>query len=405
MSQPTSVVPAMPSDGKSNPSSPAEITVKDAIPVDSAELVPVNLAVEAVTLDTLMERVNLIKAAMKRCMQENQHYGTIPGTKKPSLWKPGAELICTLFQLGTRYPNHANQVVREEGHFIFTLTCELFHIPTGRVIGEGVGAAATMEYRYRIQTEERIYPNGNTVPAKYTPMDFYNTCLKIGKKRAMVDAVLTVTGASEIFTQDLEDLPEEILANKPERTGNWSQKPDRRPLPKRPISTTATAGNGNGHTAPAAASTPGTLEKLEGILEKAFPNDYQGTRYYCGRLNGGRQLQCTDATLGSELLSAIGQRILAVAEPSPKPGKWYVKSFTYPDFEEQPAAPLRTAREEVYRALLHADLSEVQVLKAARKLGVVETNAPTLAGLCKPVFEAILDRWPEVETLAKKEDS
>ena len=35
--------------------------------------------------------------------------------------------------------------------------------------------------------------------------DTYNTVLKMAKKRALVDATLTATAASDIFTQDLED--------------------------------------------------------------------------------------------------------------------------------------------------------------------------------------------------------
>ena len=38
------------------------------------------------------------------------------------------------------------------------------------------------------------------------PADHYNTVLKMAKKRALVDAVLTATAASDIFTQDLEDI-------------------------------------------------------------------------------------------------------------------------------------------------------------------------------------------------------
>src|SRR3954453_2225787 len=147
-----------------------------------------DLMIQAIAIDALVERVNLIKEAMKRCMVEGQHHGTIPGTQKPSLWKPGAELICTLFQLGTRYPKRSMLIEREHGHFVFTLTCELFHIPTGRVVGEGVGGATTMEYRYRVQTEDRFTEHGQPIKAKYTAYDFYNTVLKIAKKRAMVDA-------------------------------------------------------------------------------------------------------------------------------------------------------------------------------------------------------------------------
>ena len=39
-----------------------------------------------------------------------------------------------------------------------------------------------------------------------SPADHYNTVLKMAKKRALVDAVLTTTAASDIFAQDLEDL-------------------------------------------------------------------------------------------------------------------------------------------------------------------------------------------------------
>jgi len=40
------------------------------------------------------------------------------------------------------------------------------------------------------------------------PADYYNTCLKMAKKRALVDATLTTTAASDIFTQDIEDDPD-----------------------------------------------------------------------------------------------------------------------------------------------------------------------------------------------------
>ena len=71
-------------------------------------------AYEAIPIDTLVERVNLLKELMKRCMVEGQHHGT----KKPSLWKPGAELICTLLQLGTRYPKDSIRIERDNGHFV-----------------------------------------------------------------------------------------------------------------------------------------------------------------------------------------------------------------------------------------------------------------------------------------------
>lgn len=38
------------------------------------------------------------------------------------------------------------------------------------------------------------------------PADHYNTVPKTAKKRTLVDAVLTTTAASDIFSQDLEEL-------------------------------------------------------------------------------------------------------------------------------------------------------------------------------------------------------
>lgn len=266
---------------------------------------------ESVTIDNLVERVNLIKEAMRRCMVEGQHHGTIPGCKKPSLWKPGAELICTLFQLGARYPKTSMLIERENGHFVFTLTCELFHIPSGRVVGEGVGGAATMEYRYRVQTEDRFTDHGQPIKAKYTPYDFYNTVLKMAKKRAMVDAVLTATGASEIWTQDTEDNPDLYRENE-------AQPSTRKLLPKAPTRPKPSNGNGG-------------LERITGFVSRTWPNDYQGKHYWFARLDKGQQIQTTDAEIGARLLAfQTGQAIEVMAESSPKPGKFYLKSIETP---------------------------------------------------------------------------
>jgi hypothetical protein len=37
-----------------------------------------------------------------------------------------------------------------------------------------------------------------------------NTVLKMAKKRAQIDLTLTATAASDVFTQDIEDMPDEI---------------------------------------------------------------------------------------------------------------------------------------------------------------------------------------------------
>jgi hypothetical protein len=67
--------------------------------------------------------------------------------------------------------------------------------------------------------------NGNWMIAKLTgekiehgnPADYYNTCWKMAKKRALVDAVLTVTAASDIFTQDVEEMVENGIIKSDEK--------------------------------------------------------------------------------------------------------------------------------------------------------------------------------------------
>ena len=70
------------------------------------------------------------------------------------------------------------------------------------------------------------------------PEDADNTILKMAKKRALIDAVLTVTAASDIFAQDVEDLPDPSMAE--DGSGNQPQAQSRRP-PQRSTGSTASA--------------------------------------------------------------------------------------------------------------------------------------------------------------------
>jgi hypothetical protein len=249
-----------------------------------------------------------------------------------------------------------------------------------------------MEYRYRIQTEERTYRDGNTVPAKYTPYDFYNTALKIGKKRAMVDAVLTVTGASEIFTQDAEDLPPEMLKETPARPS----QPARKPLPTAP-KPKAKPPNGHNGTDPVVAPegwTPGKREEISGKVDRAWPNDYQEKRYFFAKVNG-MQLQTMDVEHGGRLLEMVGQPLKALVEQSPKPGKVYLIAFAKEEAKQR-EEPKRSSWEDLQRCMAEADLDEKAVLAAAKRLQLVPDRTPKLSGLAKPVYTDLLESWPDV---------
>lgn len=200
----------------------------------------INFEESAMSVDSVINQIALIQQVQKKVMKPGEHYGTIPGCgDKPTLLKPGAEKLGFTFRLAPEF--EVNVVDWSGGHREYQIKCRLRHIPTGTIVGEGVGTCTTMEGKYRYRWDN----TGKAVPAEYwntkdkdllggpfnatrkidgkwyvfqrvehdNPADYYNTCEKMAKKRAHVDAILTATAASDIFTQDIEDMPEVIGNN------------------------------------------------------------------------------------------------------------------------------------------------------------------------------------------------
>lgn len=229
---------------------------------------PRELSDLAMSPEAVIRQTALIQKIMQAVMRDNEHYGVIPGTSgKRSLFKAGAEKLCFTFCLSNRLEIIADNL--PGGHREYRIICNLFD-RSGTLRGQGVGSASTMEskHRYRgasgkpcptcgalaIRASKKEYGGGYYCDAKAggcgwktksgteaaksldlvpitknenpDPADQYNTVLKMAKKRALVDAVLTATAASDIFAQDLEDLEDKIddfddaaAAPAPARTG------------------------------------------------------------------------------------------------------------------------------------------------------------------------------------------
>ena len=218
----------------------------------------INFEEYAMNLETVVRQVTLIQQVMEKTMREGEHYGAaFEGAKKPSLLKPGAEKISTVFRLAPKY--EINKSDLPNGHREYELICSLIHIPTGQFVGQGVGSCSSMESKYRFRDASRKCPkcgketiikgkaeygggwlcfakkggcgekwkDGDQAIADQeigriehdNPADYFNTILKMGKKRAHVDAILTATATSDIFTQDIEDMSQpttEPIKKKPE---------------------------------------------------------------------------------------------------------------------------------------------------------------------------------------------
>ncbi len=180
------------------------VTPKDAVLQPSA-LPPFGVA-------EIRKRTHAIQEVMKGVMKEGTHYGTIPGTPKPSLWKAGAEVLCMTFRLA---PILESQVVVDdtESEWPYTAFKRDGAIINGICIGFfEVEAICTMQAPGG-EVLSRCSARCNNREAKYRSLSIYeirNTVQKMAEKRAFVSAVLMATGASDIFTQDVEDFPELI---------------------------------------------------------------------------------------------------------------------------------------------------------------------------------------------------
>jgi molybdopterin converting factor small subunit len=188
----------------------------------------------ALTAVQVRAQVNLIQDVMKSVMQNGQHYGVIPGAgTKPTLLKPGAEKLMLTFHLS---PDPIVEDLSTGDAMRYRVTCRICD-REGRFLGSGLGEASSDEEKYKWRAtvcpeEYEATPEDRKrlkwkkgygdKPAykidqiRTEPADIANTILKMAKKRALVDAALTVTAASDIFTQDIEDMPPELLGGKHE---------------------------------------------------------------------------------------------------------------------------------------------------------------------------------------------
>lgn len=190
---------------------------------------PDNALIKPATATEIKKQVDLIQDVMRKVMIMDTHYGTIPGTPKPALYKAGAEKLCLTFRLAASFDVQQRDL--PDGHREYTVNCRLTDRATGNLVGEGIGVCTTMESKYRYRWDN----TGAAVPKEYwdtkdtsllgggvarkvsgdwliffrvehdNPADYYNTVAKMAKKRAHVDATITSTAASDIFDQDTDD--------------------------------------------------------------------------------------------------------------------------------------------------------------------------------------------------------
>jgi len=144
----------------------------------------------AVDPTEMTRRTAMLKDYVREHMTEGEDYGIIPGGSKPTLFKPGAEKLNAVFGLSPMVDINNRVEDWDSGFVAYEVKVTLVNKRTQAVEAEGVGSCNSRERRYKNQDAANVA----------------NTILKMAKKRALVDATLSATRASGMFTQDLEDL-------------------------------------------------------------------------------------------------------------------------------------------------------------------------------------------------------
>lgn len=172
----------------------------------------------ALELKRLKARRNLIHSVMRDVLRENVHFGIIPGTKKPSLLKAGAETLAMTFNLAVELRVEEEIVTQDEVSYRVLAT---LRNRSGSVVGSAHGTCSTREekYRWRAAVHENEYrateedrrrivfdaTGEEYQQVRQDPGSQRNTMLQMASKRGMVAATRTALAASDIFSPERED--------------------------------------------------------------------------------------------------------------------------------------------------------------------------------------------------------
>lgn len=162
-----------------------------------------------VTRNMLVDQENqrkMLKEFVSGQLRSNIDYGVVPGTKKPSLLKPGAEKIRGLFGLNIKLDCTSKELDRTGNFAMFTYKAQVYR--GDNLVAECEGSANSQEQKYKERTVWRWSDKAKKKEAikEDTPVcDILNTLQKMAQKRAYVGAVILAVGASDFFSQDIDD--------------------------------------------------------------------------------------------------------------------------------------------------------------------------------------------------------
>lgn len=210
-----------------------------------------------VGLEEAKAKFEQVREFTAKCLTKGTDYGSFAGVSKPSLLKPGAEKISTLFGLTPKF-TCVDKIMNWNGDgnpdnepfFYFEYKCDLYK--GGEYVSSCIGSCNSWEKKYRYRRGGLTCPNcgkQTLLVSKYNQNEYYcnknaggcnskfpkndpriagqsvgdqknmdtaeqvNTFQKMAQKRAFIGAVLIACNLSEYYTQDIEDLASFAVSN------------------------------------------------------------------------------------------------------------------------------------------------------------------------------------------------
>jgi hypothetical protein len=206
------------------------------------------------TLEEMEQQTSALVAIIRYQFKEGIHYGPpFEGSKKHCLLKVGAEMLASLYGVRPKYIEL--QVIEDWDRplFHYRVECELISIGYAQTVGSGIGSCNSLEDKYRYRKQNRACPTCGSeaiMESKFADrktgekgwycnakaggcganfakdddritnqevgrtenteiFTLVNTISKMAHKRAMMAAVLMLTGVSAWFDYSPEHDPED----------------------------------------------------------------------------------------------------------------------------------------------------------------------------------------------------
>ena len=230
-----------------------------------------------VGIEEAKNKFEMVREYTAKCLTKEIDYGKVSGVSKPSLLKPGAEKICSLFGLTPKF-TCVDKIMNWNGEgnadnepfFYFEYRCDLYR--GGEFVASCDASCNSWEKKYRYRKGEMVCPNcGKPLRKSKNNDGFYcwtktggcgatftsadpkitsqkvgdvknfdtaeqvNTFQKMAQKRAYVGATLIACNLSEYYTQDVEDMDHNsFIPEQPETfEAEYTPVPQQQPKPQK----------------------------------------------------------------------------------------------------------------------------------------------------------------------------